>query len=418
MLNILFPVEVSYAIFALMLLQILFPVFSVLTGIYFLIIFLSAPGRSNAVPPRGQPVKRLLVLVPARNEENVISRALNSLRQVHYPPELLDVIVIADNCTDHTADVARQAGFQVLVRNNLQEQSKSCALAWALYDQGLLDRDYDALSVIDADCTVDCDFFLYIENELHGGAEIVQGHREALNPAASVFSSVMSIIHSFENRLWFLPHANHGLSTIMLGSGSAITISHLRRIGWNIRTLVEDAEFSIHSILAGARIRYCYNARYQVEIPTTLRLIWRQLRRWFSGQIACGRLYLAAIWRQVRHERNLQAAMMLITLIIPFNCTLGLFQLVLGIITTFEIVGGSLPWPALLFGLLVNQLAGMTAAVIILLLDGRLRLSRLREIWQGILVFPYWNLFLGVIYLVSYLHPKKIWVPMIHSGQP
>jgi cellulose synthase/poly-beta-1,6-N-acetylglucosamine synthase-like glycosyltransferase len=409
------PLELPLTIVILIFVQVLLPIVSVLTGVYFLIIFLSSPRRPKRPLPTGTPVKRILVLVPARNEAKVINRLLDSLRQVSYPAGLLDVLVLADNCTDQTADVAREAGFKVMVRNDLSGQSKAFALHWAFYRQNLINAGYDAITILDADSIVDPNFFRYVEAELRQGTQVIQGNRGALNTGESVFTSAMSILYSFESRLWYTPHANHNLSTLLLGSGSTIACEHLRLIGWDIRTLVEDAEFSIQTVLAGVHIQFCDEARLQAEIPPTLRLIWRQLRRWFSGQIACGRFYLPAIWNKVWQDRGGQASLHLVTLIIPFNCTLGLLQIFLSAVTSYELVGGNVPLPVLLSGLLINQLSGMAAALFVLHMDGRLKANQLKSLWKGILVFPYWSLFMGLIYLVSFLFPKKKWELMDHN---
>ena len=414
MYGMLFPLDVSIIIIVLILLQIILPMVSILTSLYFAYMFLSKPQRNKHGIPPGDPASRILVLIPARNEENVIHRVLASLRQADYPERLLQVLVIADNCSDRTAEIAREAGFAVLERHDLSAQSKAHALHWAFYDQGLLDAGFDAITLLDADSVIRPDFFRHVDGKLRQGARVIQGSRRPLNPGASIFSAVMSITYAFENRLWYVPHANHGLSTMIVGTGVTISCAHLRLIGWDIRTLVEDAEFTIQSVLAGERVHYCDEAVILAELPVTFRMLWRQLRRWFSGHIACGRFYLPAIWRKVRSERGGQASILLVNLIIPFTCTIGLLQILLGLASTYQLVGGRTSLPAILSGLLLNQLVGMAAALIVLLLDGCFTNHCFRTYWKGILFFPYLGVFLGVIYLVSYIHPKKVWVPIEH----
>jgi len=416
LLGMLFPLDVSLIIIILILLQIILPIVSILTSLYFVFIFLSKPRRIQHGIPPGQPLNRILVLIPARNEENVIRRVLDSLRQVDYPAELLDVRVIADNCSDRTAEAARAAGFAVLERHDLTARSKAHALHWAFYDCELLNAGYDAFTIIDADSVVNPDFFRHVDGQLRLGAKVIQGSRRPLNPGDSIFSALMSITYAFENRMWYVPHANHGLSTMIVGSGVTISSGHLRLIGWDIRTLVEDAEFTIQTVLAGERVHYCDEAIVKAELPTTFRMLWRQLRRWFSGHIACGRFYLPAIWRKVRLDRGGQASILLVNLIIPFTCTIGLLQILLGMATTYQLLGGWTTLPAILSGLALNQLAGMAAALIVLVMDSGLKNLCLREYWKGVLFFPYLGVFLGIIYLVSYIHPKKVWVPVEHQS--
>lgn len=404
-------IEPSLPNIALILLQMLLPILSILTSIYFLCIFLSSPRRVVRPVPQEPPATRFLVIIAARNESPVIAKSLKSLRSIRYPRELLDVVVVADNCTDNTADIARQYGAQVLERHDLSRQSKASALGWAFKDQKLLERDYDAITLLDADNLIDPDYFLHVDRKLREGAIIVQGRRQASNAAASGIAAVLSIIYSFENRLWYLPHANRNRSTMMYGTGATIRRDHLQRIGWNIRTLVEDAEFSIQSILAGANILYCDEAVVHVMIPTTVLASWQQLRRWFSGQIHCGRIHLPAIWRKVRQDRGGTAVVLLITMIIPFNCTMGLVQLFLGPITAIQLLGGQVQIAAILLGLLVNHIVVMFGAILILLLDNRLH----PRLWKGIALFPLLHPFYGFVYLVSYFCPEKTWKLMNHA---
>ena len=413
--GLIFPFELSLTLIILGFLQILLPIVSILTSIYFVFIFFTRPRRIRHPLPPGPPGKRILVVIPARNEESVIHRVLDNLRNINYPSHLIDIIVIADNCSDRTADVVRDAGYEVMVRNDLSGQSKAKALHWFFYDEGKLDSGYDAITILDADTVVEPDFFLHVEGRLRDGAKIVQGNRRALNPGDSIFSSVVGIMYAFESRLWYVPHTNHGLSTLILGTGVTITCDHLRLIGWDIRTLVEDAEFTIQSVLAGEKVQFCDEAVMYAETPVTLKLLWRQLRRWFSGQIDCGRFYLPAIWQKVREERGGQASILLVTLIIPFNCTLGVIQILVSFGTTYQLVGGRISPIAMISGLLANQLIGMGAAMVILILDNCVKPGFLKKFWKGILIFPYWSIFLGIIYIVSYIHPKKVWVPMEHN---
>lgn len=415
MYGIILPFELSITIIILIFLQIMLPLLSFLTGIYFLYIIISSPKRPKHPLPPGAPTKRILVLAPARNEANVINRLLDNLRQINYPRGLIDFLVIADNCSDNTAEVVREAGFNVLERHDLSTQSKADALNWAFYDQGLLEAGYDAISIVDSDCILNPDFFLYVEAKLRDGAQVIQGNRGSLNYDESFLTSAMSIFFSFENRLWWVPHSNHGLSTVLLGSGSTITCAHLRNIGWNIRTLGEDTEFSIQTILSGVNIHYIDEAKVLAETPPTLKMFWRQQRRWFSTQIACSRFFLPAIWRKFRQDRGGQASSLLIQLLLPFNSIIGLVQLFLGVFTTYELLGGRLPLSTLLTGLLINQLIGMCAALLILLLDSRLNWQQVKKLWKGILFFPYWSLFMGFIYLVTFIFPKKKWDLMVHN---
>jgi cellulose synthase/poly-beta-1,6-N-acetylglucosamine synthase-like glycosyltransferase len=416
------PVSFNHANTLLLLLQIILAGLTSISGIYFIYIFLRAPYRHARPAPAEPPQKKFLVMIPARNEKKSIGRAVKSLLQTEYPRDLLDIVVIADNCTDNTAEIALSLGVKVLVRSSLEGRTKAGALKWAFAEHHLLEQGHDAVTILDADCMVMPDYFTYIDRELREGAPIVFGRRLALNAGDSIISSAMSIQYSFENRMWFLSHSNRNRSVNMIGTGVTITCRHFREFGWDINTLVEDTEFGIQSVLAGINIRYCDEACFYVEMPSTLRGLWRQMRRWFSGMIECMRLYLPAVTRKVIQDRGGQAMIMLINLILPFNLVVGLIQLIIGPIITFSILGKMESLMAIIGGSILNQLAGMLGAMLILLLDGRIpsknTKERWRNIWKGIIFFPYTYFFYGLIYLYSFILPKKTWDLMRVSTKP
>lgn len=73
---------------------------------------------------------RFAVVVSARNESSVIGNLISSIRNQNYPQELVDIFIIADNCTDNTAEIARSAGATVYERFNKEQVGKGYALDW------------------------------------------------------------------------------------------------------------------------------------------------------------------------------------------------------------------------------------------------------------------------------------------------
>lgn len=396
---------------ALLTLQIILPILSILIGIYFAYNFIRAPYRKNHLVPDEKPRHRFLVIIPARNEETVIGKTISNVQHAKYPAELLDIVVIADNCTDRTAEVARSFGVEVMERHDLTGQSKARALKWAYESQGLLERGHDAVTVLDADSTVIPEYFLFVDRELKNGAQIIHSQIRAANYRHSFIASFISVIYSFSNRFWYLPHANRNRSTIMIGTGCTIRCDHIRKVGWPITTMVEDAEFSIVSMLAGVKVRYCDAAILNVEVPTTLARFWRQLRRWFSGQIECSRRYRAALFRNILHDRQKQGIVLLITMILPYTCTISLIQFLISPLMAYLLSGGQIVPATVLFGYLFNYLAGLAGAILILILDGRIAQP---GIWRGIILFPYLSVFYGLVFLTSFIRPKKKWELMQH----
>jgi cellulose synthase/poly-beta-1,6-N-acetylglucosamine synthase-like glycosyltransferase len=406
------PIELGHVNTILLVLQVLLLALSALSGLYAVLIFVRAPGRRPRSLPAEQPEKKILVLVPARNEERSIGRLIASVQQADYPAALLGLVILADNCTDKTAAIARSLGAQVLERTDLTAQTKAEALKWALFGQNLLGGDYDAVTILDADSIVEPSFFRYIERDLRQGYPIVQGRRIGSNAGASAVAAAINVQYSFENRCWFLPHANRNRCVNMIGTGVAISCAHLRQVGWNICTLVEDSEFGIQSILAGAQIRYCDEARFLLEMPVTVKALWRQVRRWFSGLIDCARLYLPAVLKKVIHDKGGPAAGQLVCLLLPIGCVTGLVQFFLGPLIAFSLFGRQNSLQAILAATVLNELGGMAASAFVLFLDGRLPFQgggRWKDVLLGIIFFPFSYLFYSFVFLYSFIWPKKTW---------
>ena len=136
----------------------------------------AAVARLRARPPAlpAKPSSRFAILVPAHDEETVIKRLLQSLHELDYPADLLDIYVIADNCEDDTEALARAAGARVLSRRDPKRLGKGHALRWAL--QAISLAEYDAVVMVDADSVVDQEFLRAMDARLAAGAQAVQGY--------------------------------------------------------------------------------------------------------------------------------------------------------------------------------------------------------------------------------------------------
>ena len=129
--------------------------------LYQLIISLCSFVKLKDKPLIEEKDNKFMAIIPAHNEEQVIKNLVESLKHQNYPKELLDIYVIADNCTDNTAKIAQQAGAIVLERNeeDPSKKTKGAALQWFLNKKIEENADYDAFCIFDADNIVDSNFF-------------------------------------------------------------------------------------------------------------------------------------------------------------------------------------------------------------------------------------------------------------------
>ena len=237
--------------------------------------------RQRATETSSTQQTRFAVLVPAHDEELLIRRTLDSIQSMLYPRALTDVYVIADNCADKTAEIARTIGVQVLERHDSEHRGKGYAIDWALGRIPL--TQYDAVAMFDADTIVDAGFLRAMDIRLAAGADAIQGYYTVLNPdtTAKVLRSIsFALMHYVRPLGKELFRGSCGLK----GNGMAFSVRLLRSVGWKSFSVVEDAEQGLRIVSAGYRIEFAPEARVQGEMPGSLRGAQSQNLRWEAGR--------------------------------------------------------------------------------------------------------------------------------------
>ena len=250
------------------------------------------------------PKKRIAAVIAARNEAGVIGEAVRTLLAQNYPRELFDVWVIPNNCTDDTEDVAAAAGARVL-RCTEPVHCKGDVLRFTF--KHLLNMDYDAFCIFDADNLVDPGFFQAANDALCAGVRIGQGFRDSKNSRESWVAGGMSVFYWFMSRFFNRGRAALGMSAILNGTGVLLSADLIREMGWNTCTLTEDLELTAQCGLHSEKIAYLENAVTYDEQPVGFWVSFEQRRRWFRGSIQCTCRYgPKLLWRAIR-RRSLQA---------------------------------------------------------------------------------------------------------------
>ena len=202
---------------------------------------------------------RYAVLIAARNEAAVIGGLLDSLRQQTYNPALLTVFVVADNCTDGTADIARRRGAVVYERFNHINVGKGYALDFltqhikADYPDG-----FDGYFVFDADNVLSPDYIERMNAVFSGGYEIVTSYRNSKNYADNWISAGYALWFLRESRYLNGARMRLGTSAAVGGTGFLFSQRILDKTnGWQFYLLTEDIEFSVRHITDGEIIAIC-----------------------------------------------------------------------------------------------------------------------------------------------------------------
>ena len=251
--------------------------------VYLAIGLFAKPKKTDPAAPR----HRIAVLIAARNEEAVIGQLLDSVRAQNYPPELLDAYVVADNCTDATAVIARAHGAEVFARQDTRHVGKGYALQFLLdHIRERAPRRYDAYLVLDADNILDPSFVREIAAVHDQGYGVVTCYRNSKNYGDNWISAGYA--------LWFLREARYlngarmaaGSSCAVSGTGFLFSDEVLRKCGgWHFFLLTEDIEFTIDNVVRDVKIGYARNAVLYDEQPTLFRQSWRQRMRWSKGYL-------------------------------------------------------------------------------------------------------------------------------------
>jgi len=238
-----------------------------------------APKRGGAAS--GLP--RLLVLVPAHNEEMMVAACVRSLLRMRYPPECCTVTVIADNCSDRTADVARAAGARCLERQDRLHPGKPRAIAWAL-EHLSWDR-HDAIVVVDADTVVAPDFAAALGRAAPLKAKAVQAYFDVDNRTESALTRMATVYAAASHQFAYPLKQRPALNTPLVGNGMCIGTQVLRTHGWTAFSIAEDWELYAQFTERGVRIECAPQARLYAQETHTLRHSLSQRERWTAGKL-------------------------------------------------------------------------------------------------------------------------------------
>ena len=341
---------------------------------------------------------RFMAIIPAHNEETVVANLVESLKKQNYNKELYDIYVIADNCTDNTAQVAREAGAIVYERYHVSKKTKGHALDWFLQQKIEENAPYDAFFVFDADNIVDPDFIKNMSKKLCQGEEVVQGYRDIKNPTDSWITAGYAIFYWTMHRFYHLARYNLGLSPLLNGTGFMVRFDVVKpEGGLKTVTLTEDIEFSLKRIIKGKRLGWATDAIVYDEQPVGFKQSWSQRSRWTVGHMQCIKEYtkqLAVAAQENKTMMNFDGLLYIVGSIPMFIITLVLlgtnFLMYAGNgMTELELMINILRY------LVPTFLLPIGTAIIVMLLDRR----PIKPMLKGLVCYP---LFMGSWLVINF----------------
>jgi cellulose synthase/poly-beta-1,6-N-acetylglucosamine synthase-like glycosyltransferase len=271
----------------------------------------------------GTTIGKLAIVIPAHNEAAVIMRCVRSLGACMLPDSVYtQIVVVADNCTDTTADLARGANARVLVRSDCASRGKGFALKFAF--RILLDEGFDAVLVVDADSIVDANLLLEVVRLFRAGADGVQVRYVVLNPEDSIRTRLMNVAFMAFNVLRARARQRMGLSVGIFGNGFGLSRATLEAVPYDAHSLVEDLEYHLQLVRAGRKIVFADGARVCAEMPAGGRGASTQRARWEGGRLRTAIQNLPGLLAGVASgkSRLLEPLLELLLLPLAFHVTL------------------------------------------------------------------------------------------------
>ena len=236
--------------------------------------------------PKAKNNHKYAIMIAARNEATVIGNLIDSINAQDYPKELIKIFVVADNCTDNTAEIARSYGAICYERFDNEHRTKGYALEFLVEN---IRRDYgiesfDAYFIFDADNLLKKDFITRMNEAFDSGEKIVTSYRNTKNFGDNWISASYGIHWLRTVRSEHRGRSVLGLATRIQGTGFMFA-SEIIKNGWHYVSFTEDRAFSADAVVEGYRISYCDRAEFYDEQPTSLRIALRQRIRWGKGHL-------------------------------------------------------------------------------------------------------------------------------------
>jgi 1,2-diacylglycerol 3-beta-glucosyltransferase len=291
-------------------------------------------GASAKWPASDESRHRFALIIPAHNEEDVIADTLESCKRLDYPTDRFAVFVLADNCTDRTAEIARLHGVHCLERHDPDNPGKGQALEWAFPQ--VLATACDAVAVIDADCVVDQHALQVFDHCLVAGNPVLQANYVMSNPDASTISYLARIGNVTEYDFFYAPKSDLGLSVTLVGTGMVFRRDILERHPWHATSVTEDTEYTLALTKARVRVRLVSNVAVRQAAAERFDQLRPQRKRWARGTLRLSRHQSFATVLEGICCRNLRLA--------DFGWTLAVLSrpLVLAHLLMTVLVGGLL----------------------------------------------------------------------------
>lgn len=387
--------------------------------------------------PPAKKNHKYAVLIAARNEAAVIGNLIDSIRKQDYPSELVDIFVVADNCTDNTAEIARKYGAVCYERFDEAHRTKGYALQFLVEsvksDYGI--ESYEGYFVFDADNLLKGDFISRMNDSFDAGEKIIVSYRNTKNFDDNWISASYALHWLRTVRTEHRARSVCRLASRIQGTGFLMA-NEIIKDGWSYTSLTEDRALSADAVVQGYRIAFNNAAEFYDEQPVDIKTAMRQRIRWAKGHlqalIESGGKLLVNIFvlpKSCRKRPFLERLLIrfmsydMLTTVFPLSLYTVLKRIIVYLLrisiliisakhfgSYYSLTVGTLYWTGRTY---IKQI--ITAAYVFISEHKRIKpIKWYKKIWFCI-TFPLFDL-IGKLALVIALFTKVEWKPIPHKA--
>lgn len=382
----------------------------IIYGGYFAVTGLFSFAKSKTYIGNYRPKTRFAVIIPARNEGDVIGDLLHSLNNMDYPARLYDIYTLINNCTDDTRQKAISLGAEVIDCEG-DITCKGDVLRFA-FDR-LKDRNIDAYVIFDADNVVHPGFLAAMNNVYQSGHEVAQGRKDSKNMGDNWISASYSLFYNLQNYFYNKARTHAGAAATINGTGFMVA-KELVDTGFEPRSVTEDIELALMCLLKGHKVVYTDEAVTYDEQPTDFKTAWYQRKRWSRGILQCLVYYSAPLFKRFITKREYSSLDKILFMVSP---CMQLFALIPTLLTIILVVSGverDLVLNSMMLSTILGAVGGYILTVSMCIFTIRQYGQNIKESLSGIFMFMLFMLSWVPINMCCAVRSKQGWVPVKH----
>ena len=375
----------------------------VVYSLYFVItaLFLFKKRRKDSIV--SDKYSHFTILIPARNEEEVIKDAIQSFKRQKYPKDNYEIVVVINNTTDNTLGVCNAEGVRgILCERKIK--NKGDALKEA-FDR-LKKEKTDAYIIMDADNVVNDEFLGEMNKSLNEGTLVAKSSMDIKAKENTWVSSSYAIYFFIQSILYSIPRNNIGASCAINGTGIMIKKEIIDKYGFNVRTITEDLEFMTLCALNNIKIKYVEGAICYAEHPSDFKVSMIQRRRWTKGIYEGFIIYFSRLIKSLIKKPSVEV----IDSLLIYSTPLVFIFSVISVLINFLVVPLKIFLIISAFGLLVSYIAVSLCALFVCVKSKK----RVKEYLTGIIMFPIFLLSWQYLNIAVLFKKEVVWDEIKH----